>query len=185
MNISKQGGATWQDVEEFERDYRVEFPSDYKEFLAKYNGGKTPKTDFRVKRIDSDIRYFFGIGNVEYSIHNEDLPEWLELGVFPIAEDSFGNYIVMDVKKQPGRVLFADHEEEFQLSPLTDSFSAFIEKCKSRKVHFELATCPIAEREASMIADGNGALITPGLRQIWQDEIDEYTGMILEKVKLN
>ena len=185
MNISKQGGVTWQDVADFERSYRVDFPSDYEEFLVKYNGGRTPKTEFRVGRIDSDVRCFFGIGDVENSVHSLDLPEWLEQGVFPIAEDSFGNYIVMDIKKAPGTVYFADHEEEFRLSRLTDSFIAFINKCKSRKVNMERATCPIEEREASMIADGNGALITDGLRKLWQAEIDRYTGLVLEKVKLS
>jgi len=185
MNISKQGGVSWEDVTEFERSYRVDFPSDYEEFLVKYNGGPTPKTEFRVGRIDSDVRCFFGIGDVENSVHSLDLPEWLEQGVFPIAEDSFGNYIVMDIKKAPGTVYFADHEEGFRLSRLTESFSAFLAKCKSRKVHMERATRSIAEREASMIAKGNGALITDGLRKCWQDEIDRYTGLVLEKVVLS
>ena len=104
MKIVKQSGATWQDVEDFERSYRVAFPSDYREFLAKYNGGETLDTEFHIKRVEADVEHFFGIGDVKYSVHNEDLPEWLERGVFPIAEDSFGNYIVMDIKDEPGTV---------------------------------------------------------------------------------
>ena len=185
MNISKQGGVTWQDVADFERSYRVDFPSDYEEFLVKYNGGRTPDTEFRVGRIDSDVRAFLGIGNVKDSVHNEDLPEWLEQGVFPIAEDSFGNYIVMDIKKAPGTVYFADHEEGLHLSRLTESFSAFIKRCKSAKLDIEDLTQPISEREAFLISNGRGSNITDGLRRAWQDEIDRYTGLVLEKVVLS
>ena len=185
MNISKQGGVSWEDVTEFERSYRVDFPSDYEEFLVKYNWGPTPKTDFRVGRIDSDVRAFLGIGNVKDSVHNEDLPEWLERGVFPIAEDSFGNYIVMDIKKAPGTVYFADHEEGFSMTPLTAAFKDFIKRCHSEKVNLADVTKPIAQRERELIERGYGANITDGLRRTWQKEIDKYTGVVLDKVQLS
>ncbi len=185
MKIVKQGGTTWQDVEDFERSYRVEFPSDYKEFLAKYNGGETLDTEFHIKRIEADVKHFFGIGDVKYSVHNEDLPEWLEQGVFPIAEDSFGNYIVMDIKDEPGAVSFADHEEGFALTRLTASFKDFIKRCHTEDIDLALATKPIAQREAELIARGYGANIDDELRRLWQSEIDDYTGVVLEKVKLS
>jgi hypothetical protein len=49
----------------------------------------------------------------------------------------------------------------------------------------ELATKPIAAREAWMIEHGNGHRITDTLRACWQAEIDKYTGMVLERVKLS
>ena len=185
MNIIKQSGVTWEDVTEFERSYRVEFPSDHEEFLVKYNGGESLDTEFHIKKVEADVDHFFGIGNVKYSIHNEDLPEWLERGVLPIAEDSFGNYIVMDVKKDPGAVFFADHEEEFSFTPLTATFKDFIRRCHSEKVNLANATKPIAQRETELIERGYGANITDGLRQAWQNEIDKYTGVVLDKVQLS
>ena len=185
MKIVKQSGATWQDVEDFERSYHVEFPSDYKEFLAKYNGGETLDTDFHIKRIEADVKHYFGIGDVKYSVHNEDLPEWLEQGVFPVAEDSFGNYIVMDIKDEPGTVSFADHEEGFALTRLTASFKDFVKRCHSEEVNLAHATMSIADREAMLIARGRGHVITDSLRQTWQASIDKYTGVVLEKLKLS
>ena len=185
MNISKQGGVSWEDVADFERSYRVTFPSDYEEFLVKYNGGDTPDTSFRAKRIDTEVELFFGIGNVENSVHNEDLPDWLERGVFPIAEDSFGNYIVMDIKNNPGEIFFSDHEEEFRFSLIASSFSEFIKKCRSAKLDIEDLTQPVAEREADLISRGYGANITDSLRRAWQAEIDRYSGLVLEKVTLS
>ena len=185
MNISKQGGVSWEDVTEFERSYRVDFPSDYEEFLVKYNGGETSDTEFHIKRIEADVDHFFGLGNVRYSVHNEDLPEWLERGVFPIAEDSFGNYIVMDIKNAPGTVYFADHEEGFSMTPLTAAFKDFIKRCHSEKVNLADVTKAIAQRERELIERGYGANITDGLRRTWQKEIDKYTGVVLDKVQLS
>ena len=195
MNISKQGGCTWEDVAEFERSYQITFPPDYQEFLVKYNGGETPDTSFYFSRkLESDVRYFYGIGDVKYSVHNAvyaidfDLPDMLEKGLFPIAEDSFGNTVLMDVKEHPGTVYFYDHEaweENERLQKMTDSFKAFAKRCKSDKIDFYQATKPIAQREEELIARGYGDNITDGLRRIWQDEIDTFTGMVLEKVKLS
>ena len=184
MNISKFGGIGWDGADEFERAYGMTLPMDYKEFLAKYNGGDTPNTEFHSRRNGSDVRWFFGVGDVKQSFHSLPLEEWLEHGVLPVAEDSYGNYFVMDVSKTPGQMYLSDHEEGFTLIPLTGSFKEFIQKCKSEKVDMELATMPIEERERRMIADGNGALITDSLRACWQGFIDKYTGMVLERVKL-
>ena len=185
MNIIKQSGVSWEDVTDFERSYRVDLPSDYEEFLVKYNGGESLDTEFHIKRVEADVDHFFGIVNVKYSVHNEDLPEWLERGVLPIAEDSFGNYIVMDVKKDPGAVYFADHEEEFSFTPLTATFKDFIKRCHSEDVNLSGVTRSIADREAALIARGRGFVITDSLRRTWQAEIDKYTGVVLEKVKLS
>ena len=82
MNISKQGGVSWEDVTEFERSYRVDFPSDYEEFLVKYNGGESLDTEFHIKTTEADVDHFFGLGDVKYSVHNEDLPK---AGIFLCA----------------------------------------------------------------------------------------------------
>jgi len=185
MNISKFGGIGWDGADEFERAYGMTLPMDYKEFLAKYNGGKTPRTDFHSRKGGSDVRYFYGVGDVKESFHSLALEEWLEQGVLPVAADSYGNYFVMDVSKKPGQMYFSDHEEDFALIPVTGSFKEFIRKCTSEEVDMELATKPIAARETWMIEHGNGHRITDTLRACWQAEIDKYTGMVLERVKLS
>jgi len=199
VNICKQGGCTWEDVAEFERSYNVQFPPDYQEFLVKYNGGITPSTHFYFSsRLNSNVRYFYGIGNVEYSIHNAvyspdfDLPDMLEKGLFPIAEDSFGDTILMDIRDNPGTVFFADHEEEDEeeegmpkLRKLTDTFGAFVKKCKSDKFDIVMASKSVEQRKRELIERGYAENITPGTIKVWESEIKRYSGKVMERVKLS
>lgn len=76
-----------------EKEYSIAIPVQYKDFLYKYNGGYTPKTKFRVGKISSDIRGFYGLGDVKLSLNSIDLREWLDMKILPIACDSFGNHI--------------------------------------------------------------------------------------------
>lgn len=41
-------------VSNFEKTYSITLPEQYKNFLWKYNGGYTPKTEFTVGKINSD-----------------------------------------------------------------------------------------------------------------------------------
>ena len=201
MKICKQGGCTWEDVAEFERSYNVQFPPDYQEFLVKYNGGETPDTGFYFSsRLNSNVRYFYGIGNVEYSIHNAvyspdfDLPDMLEKGLFPIAEDSYGDTILMDIRDNPGTVFFADHEEEDEeeegmpkLRKLTDTFSKFVKRCKSDtdEIMKNGGVRTVEQRRRDLTADGYEKNITPSLMELWEEEIARFNGLHLERVKLS
>lgn len=50
---------------------------------------------------------FFGVGNVELSINNVELKEWVKINFFPIACDSFGNIIVIGLCKcNTGKIYF-------------------------------------------------------------------------------
>ena len=60
---------------------------------APTNGGHTPKTKFKVRGISSDLRDFFGVGDVALSLNKLKLGEYLKGNLFPIDCDSFGNYI--------------------------------------------------------------------------------------------
>lgn len=59
MLISKFGHGTLSKVEEFENKYGIKFDDSYRTFLAKYNGGETPDTNWVGKR-KTDVKVFFG-----------------------------------------------------------------------------------------------------------------------------
>ena len=58
-----------QHIIEFEKKYNFEFPKQYRDFLLKYNGGETIKTEFKINGINSDIRAFYGFGNANEHYH--------------------------------------------------------------------------------------------------------------------
>ena len=66
-----------------ESEYSISLPDEYKLFLNKYNGGYTPKTKFKIGRISSDIKGFYGVGNVKLSLSNLNVKDWIDVGLFP------------------------------------------------------------------------------------------------------
>lgn len=169
-------------VRDIERRYEIILPTQYKNFLYKYNGGYTPKTKFKAGRISSDLRGFFGIGDVELSLDNVGLGEWIEKNIFPIACDLFGNYIVIGLNNDDaGKVYFCDHEKGNKTEYITENLKNFVECCKSEKIS-EASRRSIKEREDALVAKGRGNIITDDLRKMWQAEIDKYGSMIQEEV---
>lgn len=169
-------------VTDMEEKYGIIFPSQYKDFLCKYNGGYTPKTTFKAGKISSDIRGFYGVGEVGLSLDEIAPEEWLDKNVFPIACDSFGNYIVIGLRNDSsGKIYFCDHEKGYEIAFVAKDLIKFIKCCKSDKIS-EAATRSIEEREKALIARGRGHIITDDLRQMWQAEIDKYSNMVQEEV---
>lgn len=59
MLISKFSNCNVEEkIIDIEKQYKIILPTQYKNFLHKYNGGYTPKTKFKVGKISSDLRGF-------------------------------------------------------------------------------------------------------------------------------
>lgn len=184
MLIARFGGGEPAKIAELENKYHVTFPREYRGFLRKYNGGFTPKTKLKKGKTISDLRGFFGVGGVKLSFDELDLEEWVNRSVWPVACDSFGNFIVIGLRQEcGGKVYFWDHERGGALTLLGTGLSQFINLCKSERIS-ENAKRSIQEREAALIQRGRGDIITDALRKIWQDELDKYGGMVQEELIL-
>ena len=171
-----------EQIIDIERQYQIILPVQYRNFLKKYNGGYTPKTKFKAGKFSSDLRGFLGIGDVKLSMDNVKLGDFLEKNIFPIAYDSFGNYIVIGVSNDnAGKIFFCDNENGNKAEYITENLKKFIECCKSEKIS-EASRRSIKEREEALIAKGRGNIITDDLRKMWQTEIDKYGSMIQEEV---
>lgn len=186
MLISKFSNSEIEDkVADLEKQYKITLPTQYKKFLYQYNGGYTPETSFEAGKIESDLHGFYGIGNVDFSIDSIDLEEWLERKLFPIARDSFGNFIVICLRKiMAGKIYFCDHELGYKATCIAKDLQEFIKCCKSEKIK-EASKRSIKEREEILIANGRGNIITDSLRQTWQAEIDKYQNMVQEEVSIS
>lgn len=185
MLISKFSNKNVQEkVANIESKYKITLPLQYKKFLYKYNGGYTPKTKLKVGKVSTDVRSFFGVGDVKVSIDDIDLQKWIEIGVFPIATDSFGNYIVLNIKgNEFANIYFCDHEKNSKKEFIASDIKELFDVCKSEKIS-ETSKLSIEEREAALISRGKGNNITDALREMWQAEINKYAGIIQENVDI-
>ena len=94
MLISKFGGSNIiEKIEIFEEIINNTLPKQLNEFLKKYNGGQTPNTKFLCENVSSDVKAFYGVGEVQYSYNNVNTIEYKNNIYLPFAFDSFGNEI--------------------------------------------------------------------------------------------
>lgn len=173
----------------FEKENNITLPEEYKRFLMKYNGGRTPKTTFKINKVSSDLRGFYGFGNADeyYNFSRltdkmSILEEYLNDEMLPIANNDFGDYITIGLgKKENGCVFFRYHDRGKKYIKLTDTLCEFSDMCKSEEIgHIRT----IEERRQSMIAKGREKYITEGLIRAWQAEIDRYANTHQEKFEL-
>lgn len=139
--LSSRGPAVSETcVATFEGRLGYRLPSDYREFLLKYNGGD-PVVGI-VKGLDDreDVPYQHGEsvrGFLILAPSESDVPEHQELktpaeldwpipaNLLPIADDAFGNCFAIDLESTNGLVRFIDHESLDDFSKhrvMADSF---------------------------------------------------------------
>lgn len=172
------------EVSRFEQQLKIKLPAQYRSFLVRYNGGETPETDFRTNGESSDIRAFYGINSEGYSFEKLELKKWLGKKLLPIACDSFGNFVVIDLKDKTGSVYFCDHEKKFAKTKLAEDFKGFLACCESRPMD-ESYFYTVEQREQRMIAKGRGGFVTDGLRKMWQEELEHNLKLHQEEVVLD
>lgn len=176
-------------IDLFENEVNILLPKQYKRFLLKYNGGQTPKSNFKINRVSSDIKGFYGLANANeyYNFDRlkgrESFKELLKDGYLIIGYNTFGDYILIGVREENnGKVYFHYHDRPKKYIELTENFSAFTSKCKSKKIGYIES---VEERKAFLIKNGKEKNITIGLIEMWQEEIDDYANIHQEKLILN
>jgi hypothetical protein len=118
-------------VEEFERRHGIEFPSDYRDFLLKTNGGRCSGgavfRSYASREELSAINTLLGLSSVPHESldHNySNVVDLLPSDVFPIGYDSGGNYLLLDcgVGASYGAVYFStlEHLDELETANRTD-----------------------------------------------------------------
>ncbi len=174
---------------QLEKQYSIVLPEEYKRFLLKYNGGMTPKTKFRINKVSSDVRAFYGLGNADKYYNFQKLidnmnilQDYIEDSMLPIATTVSGDDITIGIgKEENGSIFFQYHDRGKKYIKLTDTLCEFVSKCKSEEIgHIDT----IEERKQRLIANGVGRRITESLVAAWQAEIDKYANIHQEELEL-
>ena len=176
------------DVEEkmgaFEKKYHFIFPDQYREFLLKYNGGETPKTEFKIGKINSDFTGFYGFNgdknlDFEFYARTKTLEIYLGDGVIPIGSSVSGDTIVLGISEDNyEQVYFIYHDRPKRYIKLANDTIEFINKCKSDAIGH---VPTMKEREKTARENGYGDLI-PDLMPIWEEEISKFSDIHQELI---
>ena len=168
----------------FEDKFKIKIPEEYRNFLIKYNGGKTPNTKFKSNKIFSDLMGFYGFGKAEKELNYRELEQlevindYLNDHMMPIGSNVFGDKITIGLKGfNKGKLFFLYHDRPQNYVKIAENFHEFVELCKSQKIGYIPS---IEERKQKMIEKGSGDKITEFSIKGWQAEIDEYKNIIQE-----
>ncbi len=124
MQIKKRissGGASQEDILRLEARLGSKLPGDYREFLAAQNGGRPTPSMFAFveggKQTNGKVQFFFTLDQKgkPYTVQ-ENIAAYqgrVPSGLIPIACDSFGNLLLLDLTaRKHGALYFWDHERE-------------------------------------------------------------------------
>ena len=174
-------------VAKFESKYDFIFPEQYRAFLLKYNGGKTPKAEFHEKNFSADINGFFGFNgdksfDYDFYVRTHTLKDFLKDGVVPICNTLAGDDVVIGiVGKMKGVIYLIYHDSPKKYIEIADDFKTFIDKCESKEIGHILS---IEERTQAAIENGYGNRVSRMI-PLWQKEIDKMSNMVQERIILD
>lgn len=166
----------------YESKQGIQFPSQLREFLIRYNGGATPNTSIKTELLSTDIKCLYGFTSMKDSYNNINCIEKAGIRLLPFGKDSFGNEFAIEIGGTD-KIYFLDHEKENKIALIFESFEEFILASVSKKINEASKRTP-EERERLLMEKGKGAHITDALRQMWKEEYDKYINMIQEEIEL-
>jgi hypothetical protein len=142
LNINEGGQVvrrpkpTDKDIAAFERQIGHSLPPEYLQLLRFVNGGHPQLDSFVPKGADEDnkwaVNIFYNLGPDKNDIGGlwKAVEGWQKvLGKLrlPIACDSGGNQIVLNLRKEPATVELCIHDEGFHIVPVADSLEQFLD----------------------------------------------------------
>jgi len=123
---SSYPNITERDLVTFEQTFAVTLPIMYKNFLLEHNGGVPDNIFFINDAVDIVLNEFLPLKNSNLSIESYLTDFHFNLQHFvPVAEDAFGNLLLIDCKSDNGAIYFWNHEIA-SITYVTNSFEYFI-----------------------------------------------------------
>ncbi len=115
VKINEFGELSTEKIQEFEKEFLIHLPEDYKLFLLQCNGGKPIYENFRYSNKIYTIQYILGIHEGDYyanlKLRIKNFQDVLEAGYLPFASDWGGNLflICLHNTENYGKIFFFDH----------------------------------------------------------------------------
>jgi hypothetical protein len=127
INLNGGGEASPEDIAALEKIIGVPLDNEFLEFVKTHDGAEPDDNCFVINAEEGEdgIRSFIAVKDIPAEMEHMELRP----GAYPVAYDSFGNYLVIDGGKS-GAVYFWDHEEEEKLIKIASGFGNLLNKLK-------------------------------------------------------
>jgi hypothetical protein len=113
--ITENSGICQKEINMIEEYFKIKLPNDYKECEFKFDGGYPIPNRFLVEGKEEIFNNLISLRDNNLIDVYQDIPDKLDNGIIPFAEDPFGNLICFDyrIDKVP-KVVFWEHELAYE-----------------------------------------------------------------------
>ena len=131
--ILPQTQITQENITQFECQFKVILPNDFKKWLLSHNGSCPEPSVLNTKEVDNvNVNCFLSFSKKdEYNVYDiiNIMQDRIPKDIIPIADDGGGNYICYRFSSSPPNIVFWDHEEadpEIAVKNICSSFDDLI-----------------------------------------------------------
>lgn len=126
--------ATESDIDKIEKEFEINFPADYKEFLLHFGNVWTPHIlDIIVDKAEeiNDVQQFWDIDSIIYDKKNEWTSQ-VTPDIIPFASDCMGNIFAflrsdLETQKVTAEIYFFDHDFD-TVDKIAASFTEWLDR---------------------------------------------------------
>jgi len=173
---SKEGVAEF--LSGLEAEYGIRLPSEYRNFMVKYNGGDTPETTMRLKngKKPIDIGGFYstqeGVVSLESMSRIMLLSDYIDIGQFPAVGIEDGYFTIGINEDNYGKIFHYDSRRNKIIQEAADSFYEFIGLCVT---DIKGGVWTFEERHKAYKDSHDGNEPSPQHIEIWKKQVAEET----------
>ncbi len=124
ITLTEGKPAPLEAVQKLEKVLGCPISGEFRRFISNNDGARPQPNSFPIGDDNSSgVRKFIPVSNI---LEEREYIDNIPVRAYPIAEDSFGNYVLLD-EGTGGKIYFWDHEfEDENITHLADSFDEFL-----------------------------------------------------------
>lgn len=123
VRLYNYDAKTVGEIESFEQNNGIILPTEYSDFIKKYNGALVGSNYFIVNnKIESKLNKFVSLNDI-VRLKMLLIDDFFTKEFIPVAIDVCGNYVLL---LNSGDVYFFEHEEPLRKYKIADTFSEFL-----------------------------------------------------------
>ncbi len=164
-------------INEFEEEEGFTLPQQFRDFMLKYNGGRTALAIVKFTNDESDIKGIYGFGDADEWLSFDNSKDYdlydtlLSSGFLAIGDNASGDHFLIGIDgNKRGKIYFKSHEEIQRPTLVANSFMEFVDICKSKPIEKPRA---VKESIKSFIEKGKSQEWIDSMVPLWEEHYEK------------